>query len=44
MNRYYLQQHSFQYVNSGFRNIGHETNIEQLRTEYFGFQRTPTNL
>jgi hypothetical protein len=44
MNRHYLREQSFQYVNSGFRTIGHDTNIEQLRTDYFGFQRTPTNL
>jgi hypothetical protein len=44
MNQYYLQEQSFQYVNDGYKNIGHETGIQDFLIQKFGFQRTPTNL
>ena len=44
MNDYYLREHSFDYVNDGFRNIGHETKVQNFLIQKFGFQRTPTNL
>jgi hypothetical protein len=44
MNEYYLQERSLAYVNDGFRNIGHATNVQDFLVQKFGFQRTPTHL
>jgi hypothetical protein len=44
MNRYYLQEQSFACVNNGFRSIAHNTNIQDLLIDYFGFRQIPTNL
>jgi len=42
--KYYLVEQSVEYVNDGFRNIMHETHVQDFLVRVFGFQRTPTNL
>ena len=44
MNEYYLRDQSFAYVNDGYKNVGHKTNIQDLLIHKFGFRKTPTNL
>lgn len=44
MNQYYLKDKSFEYVNDGFRNILHQTNIQQYLIEKFRFKKAYTNL
>jgi len=44
MNRYYLRDNKFQYVNDGFRNILHQTNIQDFLIDKFNFTKAYTNL
>ena len=44
MNRYYLKDNKFQYVNDGFRNILHQTNIQDFLVDKFKFKKAYTNL
>jgi hypothetical protein len=44
MNRYYLRDNKFQYVNDGFRNILHQTNIQGFLIDKFRFKKAYTNL
>ena len=44
MNKYYLKDNKFEYVNDGFRNILHETNIQEYLTNKFKFEKRYTNL
>jgi len=43
MNQYYLKEKSFEYVNDGFRNILHQTNIQKYLIEKFRFRKEYTN-
>ena len=40
MNRYYLQDCKFKYVNNGMRNLTHKTNIQSFLTQKFGFRKS----
>jgi hypothetical protein len=44
MNKYYLSENNFEYVNDGFRSILHETNIQQYLIKKFNFTKTYLNL
>ena len=44
MNEYYLAEKNFQYVNDGFRSIGHETGIQDFLINKFGFEKAYTGL
>jgi hypothetical protein len=44
MNKYYLKESKFKYVNDGFRNILHRTNIQKFLIEKFNFRKEYTNL
>ena len=44
MNDYYLNERAMSWVVNGFRSIGHNTYIQDLLVDYFGFRRVPTNL
>mgnify|MGYP001256920798 CR=1 FL=1 len=44
MNKSYLEEEHFEYVNDGFRNILHETNIQKYLIDKFSFQRAYTDL
>lgn len=44
MNEYYLQERGGSWVVNGWRNIGHDTDIQALLIHRFGFLRMPTNL
>jgi hypothetical protein len=44
MNKYYLQNQKFEYVNDGFRNILHQTNIQGFFIDKFRFKKAYTNL
>jgi hypothetical protein len=44
MNKYYLKDHKFKYVNDGFRNILHQTNIQDFLIDKFNFIKAYTNL
>jgi hypothetical protein len=44
MNKYYLKEQKFKYVNDGFRNILHQTNIQKFLIDKFGFKKAYTNL
>ncbi len=44
MNKYYLEEKRFEYVNDGFKSILHETNIQSFLIEKFGFRKAYTNL
>jgi hypothetical protein len=44
MNKYYLSDNNFEYVNDGFRSILHETNIQEYLIGKFNFQKEYTNL
>jgi len=39
MNKFYLGEQGFKYVNDGFRSIRHQTNIQKYLIEKFGFER-----
>lgn len=39
MNRYYLNENSFNYVNDGARSIGHDTNIQDWLIKKFQFRK-----
>jgi len=41
---YYLKECGFEYVNSGFCNILHQTNSMSFRIETFGFRKAPVTL
>lgn len=44
MNRYYLKEQKVEYVNDGFRNILHKTNIQEYLLKKFYFKKRYTNL
>ncbi len=44
MNKYYLKENKSQYVNDGFRNILHQTNIQKFLIDKFNFKKVYTNL
>lgn len=44
MNRHYLQEEGFEYVNDGYRSILHDTNVQEFLIEKFGFEKAYTNL
>ncbi|MEM1574228.1 MAG: hypothetical protein QXY96_07125 [Candidatus Methanomethylicaceae archaeon] len=44
MNKYYLKDNRFEYVNDGFRNILHQTNIQKYLIDKFKFEKRYTNL
>jgi hypothetical protein len=44
MNEFYLQQRGVSWVVNGFRSIAHDTHIQDLLVDYFGFRCVPTNL
>lgn len=44
MDEYYLKYHNFGYVNDGFRNIIHDTNIQGFLIKNFNFFKQPTEL
>ncbi len=44
MNKYYLKDNKFEYVNDGFRNILHQTNIQGFLMEKFRFRKAYTGL
>lgn len=44
MNKYYLSDQNFEYVNDGFRSILHETNIQDYLIRKFNFYKAYTNL
>jgi len=44
MNKYYLGEKHFEYVNDGFRNILHQTNIQNFLIEKFKFRKEYVNL
>ncbi len=39
MNRYYLNQHNFKYVNDGAKSMSHDTNIQNFLTQKFKFRK-----
>lgn len=44
MNKYYLQENGYKYVNDGFRNILHETSIQEYLIRKFNFRMAFTRL
>jgi len=44
MNKFYLEEKSFEYANDGFRNILHGTNIQQYLIDKFKFRKVYTGL
>ncbi len=44
MDEYYLKKNNFEYVNDGFRNILHDTNIQGFLIKNFDFFKQPTEL
>jgi len=44
MNRYYLGEEQFAYVNDGFRSLLHDTNIQEYLIEKFLFKKQPIGL
>ena len=44
MNRYYLREQNFAYVNDGFRSLLHETNIQDFLITKFFFKKQPVKL
>jgi len=44
MNQYYLVQSKMQYVNDGFRNLYHKTNIQDFLQKKMGFTKLPAKL
>ncbi len=44
MNDYYLAKNNFQYVNSGFRSISHDTAIQDFLVREFDYNRDPSGL
>ena len=44
MNEYYLKEMAFEYVNDGFRNLLHQTNIQEFLQKKFNFHKANTNL
>jgi hypothetical protein len=44
MNRHYLTEGGFAYVNEGFRSVSHETNIQSWLLDTFGFEKAYTTL
>jgi len=44
MDEYYLKKNNFEYVNDGFRNILHDTNIQEFLIKNFNFFKQPTKL
>jgi len=44
MNKYYLNERKFWYVNDGFRNILHQTNIQEFLIDKFKFTKVYTKL
>lgn len=44
MNKFYLRELQYEYVNDGFRNILHETGIQDYLIKKFGFVKVYTNL
>jgi hypothetical protein len=44
MNRYYLDEQTFSYVNDGFRGLLHETNIQEFLIRKFSFKKQPVGL
>ena len=44
MNKYYLEEQKFSYVNDGFRSLLHETNIQDFLVTKFFFKKQPVGL
>lgn len=44
MNKFYLRDSRFEYVNDGFRSILHQTNVQNYLIQKFDFQKRYTNL
>jgi hypothetical protein len=44
MNRYYLDDQQFAYVNDGFRSILHETDLQDFLERTFGFEKAYTSV
>lgn len=44
MNRYYLEEQKFSYVNNGFRGLLHETNIQEFLIKKFSFKKQSVGL
>ncbi len=44
MDKYYLEEQQFSYLNSGFRNLLHETNIEELLIKKYSYKKQPVGL
>lgn len=44
MNEYYLKERKFKYVNDGFRNLLHQTNIQDFLMDKLKFEKMYTNL
>lgn len=44
MNEYYLKQEGMQYVNDGWRSMSHDTSIQSLLIDGFGFRKAYSNL
>jgi hypothetical protein len=44
MNRYYLSDQRFAYVNDGFRSILHETQVQEFLVHNFNFEKAYTPL
>ncbi len=44
MNKFYLQDQKYKYVNDGFRNLSHTTNIQEFLQKKFGFKKMPLRL
>lgn len=44
MNKYYLNEQQFEYVNDGFRTILHETNIQNYLIQKFNFRKANAKL
>jgi len=44
MNRYYLNEQKFTYVNNGFRSLLHQTHIEEFLIKKFSFKKQPVGL
>ena len=44
MNKYYLKEQKFEYVNDGYKNILHQSNIQKFLMDKFKFRKKYTNL
>lgn len=44
MNKYYLKENNFKFVNDGFRSISHESNIQEFLIKKFNFRKQEVTL